>query len=302
MIEMKLASNNVVHTLPENESEALVALLRYMVDAPDSETRMRTVEDARRLLVNDQHRHLRVLLRRGLPLVSLIVALRSHTAFSTFPVNPKELAHFNLFAWGILEPVLNGLHSELTFLSTKLTLPSSVVGLSEPDMADSETTATIRRHLRRVLRGWSSETHPVSEPVYNCVVEAAEKAWNELEMDKFDVGSKSGRYLRAMRTYIQTIGVKVESEIRDWKEEHPDGWGELDEEVATLLPLKLKVLVGSKFLADAHLMPRLPGPLPLLCPSMLMYFISHWTEFPNMLYTVRTAASIQVSTYSRSFV
>ncbi|KAJ3505221.1 hypothetical protein NMY22_g17658 [Coprinellus aureogranulatus] len=284
-IEMKLASNNAVSTLPESEPDALDAIMRHLAHAQDEDARSTTIREATSLLGNS-YPHIGQLLRRGLPLISFIVSLRQHKSFLSFPVRPNVLADFNLSSWGLLEPVLEGCKEELVFLSTELSLPPEVLGNRNVDLKADTVVLAIRNALSSSLQSYSHEQFPISERVFECLVNASEKLFGELNLGNTDLGTASQAYGNAMQSYFEGLSGEVERQISESREEDADKWNDLDDRVARLLPLKLKVLAGSTHLENAGRIPRLPGRLPILCPSALETFINNWVPLGKVLYMI----------------
>lgn len=284
-IEMKLANNNQIRTLPENETDALAQLLGHLVNAPDEISRLQTIRDAKVLLQNN-HLSIGQLLRRGMPLITFIVNLRRHQSFSSLPLNPKELATFHLFVWELVEPILNGGMHELVFLSSDVPLPSIAYRSDDLDLTTQEKRKPFLECLRTFVRKRTAEAPPVSESVFDCVVNASEELFVELKMESFDLGSSPDSYADEMDAYADRLESRIMWKINDMKTDPRKDWTPYDERVSAQLSVKLKLIIDSELLRRAGLTPVLPGPLPILCPSLFIFLTRTWLDYLNVLYMV----------------
>jgi hypothetical protein len=290
---MKLTSNNTINTLPENEQVALLQILLFMAKIEDGTAYLAAVNHARTLL-QANHPHIQQLLRRGPSLIRFIVDLRSHDSFSELEIKPKELSEFNLYPWGLLEPVLRGCLLELTFLSTDLDLSNDICDSNIEELQSPETQTLIAKNLRNTIKTHSLVDSPICEEVFDLLVHVSEKAFTKLDMGGCDLGSnaKDYHYDDKMGSYYAEVISEVTSQVNSLMSSPDDmkTFGSYGVRVASILVRKITILLGGSYFGDARLRPSLPGPLPLLCPSMFSSIQRSWLKLAPTLSTVRISS------------
>lgn len=282
VIEQQLTANLDLATLKDSDAQQLTSVLFQLGRATTIDERKAVLKNAEIMNQGPKKSPLKTLAKRGHSLIQFLVSALPYRAFSSnITLDVGELVEFNIYCWGLLEPVLEGSLSELLYLSSDAPLP---VGLDEDNLLDYPMD-DILDHLR--TQGARRDDWKVSTPVANCIIEAAQKAYHAAQLEGYHLGSPVTSYQTEWDAYVRMLPALFRTALRDSQKNEDHLWVRpFDKGVAASVSLKLRLILERQVWREALLMPSLAGPVPIFCSAVWTHFVSTWLPLKDVLYMV----------------
>jgi hypothetical protein len=119
------------------------------------------------------------------------------------------------------------------------------------------------------------------------VVKCAQDAFKKSGLLGHHLGSPGDKYEVEWDAYTRMLPGLVRRALETSRQKEEHLWTKAnDRAVADMVCLKLRILLSGQHVRHSGYMPKLSGPLPLLCPALVSHFISSWLQARFTIYMV----------------